>query len=448
MKIIRQFILWISVLIGLSLTILAFVLACNYFYKNELLFKISDKYNTTKFQDIKNQNNSSQVKQIIKSDKQINRRAPLGHDLINENKQSFDLGDIGDFLGGYFGVLIGFAGIAFTFIAFYIQYIANIQIQDQFRLQQFENQFQKMIDMYLNNKDKFSIIGYKNPDITKVTLDKNSLPLNDKIEKILLDKERARISGGTTASHLVNRPFIDSVTKDQIVFQKFVVELKAIDRIFRETYKNKNNITEEDLNNDRVTKEKIFSISYQTFFKGLNKYSKEYEENPHIIDIGGEWMNDAFKILKNLREIYKLDGTKEYKNLYKGNEGQWKTLWLKVNYEPFKGYFHFLPQYYRNLFGIVKFVVNADKKLKLSDDDKINYLRILRSTMSDYEQVLLFYNWLSGIGEDWENDKNKFFTDFKMIHNMKSILLINDITNIFEILKVPIEKQNDFFESF
>ena len=107
---------------------------------------------------------------------------------------------------------------------------------------------------------------------------------------------------------------------------------------------------------------------------------------------------------------------------------------------------HFLPQYYRNLFAIVKFVVHADSKLNLNNSDKLKYLRILRSTISDYEQVMLFYNWRSKIGENWENDSNKFFTEFKMIHNLKKILLIDDSIDIFTILRIPTEKQGDFFE--
>lgn len=31
---------------------------------------------------------------------------------------------------------------------------------------------------------------------------------------------------------------------------------------------------------------------------------------------------------------------------------------------------------------------------------------------------MLFYNWLSGYGEKWENNKNQFFTKWKMIYNL------------------------------
>lgn len=433
-------ILLVSFLIGLFLLVFTINNTYKYFSKNELLHGISEKYNTTEKKNIKEAIDTIYVKQNSQS-RTYSKKNASEYNVITKNKESFQLGDIGDFLGGYFGVLIGFTGIAFTFIAFWVQYMANIQVQDQFKLQQFENQFQKMIDVYLNNKDKFSIIGYKNPNNSRVVLAQSSgISLNTKVASTLQDKENRRSSAQSTDK----RPFIDFVTKDQIVFQKFVVELKVIDRVFREAYKQQNNILEINLNDD--IKEKIFIVSYHTFFKGLNKYAKEYEENQIITGIDEDSMLLAFKILKNLRKIYKIDGTKEYENFYKGINGEWKTLWLKVNYEPFKGYMHFLPQYYRNLFGIVKFVVHSDSKLNLSHNDKLKYLRILRSTVSDYEQVMLFYNWRSKIGENWENGDNKFFTEFKMIHNLKKILLIDDSISIFEILRVPPNKQLDFFE--
>ncbi|WP_295220154.1 putative phage abortive infection protein [uncultured Chryseobacterium sp.] len=425
-----------SLLIGLFLLGFTAKNTYKYFSKNELLNNISEKYNTTEKKDIKETIDTISIKQN-QSNKINLKKNDSQYDAIIKKKESFELGDIGDFLGGYFGILIGFIGITFTFIAFWVQYMANIQVQDQFKLQQFENQFQKMIDVYLNNKDKFSIIGYKNPKNSPVILTQDTTKnINDKISEILQTKESAQSQ--------VERPFIDYLTKDQIIFQKFVVELKVIDRVFREAYKQKNNILEANLSDD--LKKDIFIVSYHTFFKGLNKYSKEYKENQAITSIDEDSMLSGFKILKNLRRIYKIDGTKEYENFYQNENGDWKTLWLKVNYEPFKGYMHFLPQYYRNLFAIVKFVVNTD--LNLNDDDKLKYLRILRSTISDYEQVMLFYNWYSKIGQNWEDDNNKFFTEFKMIHNIKKILLIDDDIRIFNILKVPQEKQQGFFENY
>ena len=68
-------------------------------------------------------------------------------------------------------------------------------------------------------------------------------------------------------------------------------------------------------------------------------------------------------------------------------------------------------------------MVNSD--IVIDYDEKMKYLRILRAQLSNHEQMLLFYNWLSEYGSDWENSKHSFFTEYCMIHNLW-------YTNLFE----------------
>ena len=75
---------------------------------------------------------------------------------------------------------------------------------------------------------------------------------------------------------------------------------------------------------------------------------------------------------------------------------------------------------------MVKNVVEQDEEY-LSYIEKRQYLKILRTQLSNNEQILLFYNWYSDIGSDWENDNNKFFTDFRMIHNIRNYKLYKEI---------------------
>lgn len=102
-------------------------------------------------------------------------------------------------------------------------------------------------------------------------------------------------------------------------------------------------------------------------------------------------------------------------------------------YELFNGYSNFFGHYYRQLFQTVKFVV---KQESLIYEEKRNYLRILRAQLTNYEQVMLFYNWLSGFGNQWENQDNKYFTDYRMIHNIYNDLLIDDFSliSIFDLM--------------
>ncbi len=80
------------------------------------------------------------------------------------------------------------------------------------------------------------------------------------------------------------------------------------------------------------------------------------------------------------------------------------------------GYSSFLGHYFRHLFMMVKFVVES--KVVNDYEEKMTYLKMLRAQLSNHEQIMLFYNWLSGYGDAWENNENQFFTEYKMIHNL------------------------------
>lgn len=97
-----------------------------------------------------------------------------------------------------------------------------------------------------------------------------------------------------------------------------------------------------------------------------------------------------------------------------------------------------LGHYYRHLYQIVGMVANNNG---LNYLQKRTYLKQLRAQLSEFEQVLIFYNWMAGIdggyfGAYWEErlisqkdgkvvlqkekivGKNYFFTDYRMIKNV------------------------------
>ena len=94
----------------------------------------------------------------------------------------------------------------------------------------------------------------------------------------------------------------------------------------------------------------------------------------------------------------------------------------------FRGRKKTLVRYYRHLYLMVKYVAH-NKNLNYSE--KRELLRFLRAQMSGEEQLMLFFNWASGIGVQWEETKNQqknsgknnvkynhFFTEFRVIHNI------------------------------
>lgn len=88
-----------------------------------------------------------------------------------------------------------------------------------------------------------------------------------------------------------------------------------------------------------------------------------------------------------------------------------------IDFRQYKGYSSSLGHYFRHLFMMVKYVAYSDVITEYKD--KMKYLKILRAQLSNHEQIMLFYNWLStGYGGAWEDEENNFFTEYKMIHNL------------------------------
>lgn len=108
--------------------------------------------------------------------------------------------------------------------------------------------------------------------------------------------------------------------------------------------------------------------------------------------------------------------------------------------ELFKGHFSELNHYYRHLYQMVKMVANYGKDI-VAYHEKRKYLKMLRAQLTSNEQCLLFFNWLAGqeFGEDWENDKNHFFTEYRMIHNFrpKEIFVFEniDVNDLIKMIK-------------
>jgi hypothetical protein len=117
-----------------------------------------------------------------------------------------------------------------------------------------------------------------------------------------------------------------------------------------------------------------------------------------------------------------------------------KPNYKQINFNKHLGHSTFLGHYFRHLFLTVKFVVKSD--VVTDYKEKMKYLKILRAQLSNHEQMMLFYNWLSdGYGVAWEQgaeDGNHFFTQYKMIHNiwigdlLKNTFIKDNLNNLID----------------
>ena len=339
-----------------------------------------------------------------------------------------ETGFTGDTLGGIMNPFIALAGAVLTFIAFYIQKIANDDIKNQFKIQQFESQFYEMLHLHRENLNEMNIEGY----VFEYYDNDKTIPAvpNSKKEK---------------------------TTSGKKVFVTMLKEFEAIHLISTKVFTFHFNllISPQKEQVDNLLKQFIFDHSYYVFFNGINLYKKSiyrYKQN-EITGFLNLVLDDFVTELESKKRNHLELGVKEFHLYYNTgsvltNNFSSKTLWLSFNYKPFSGHQSILAHYYRHLFQTVKFVAKQNENL-ITYESKRDYLRVLRSMMSNQEQILLLYNWYGGFGSNWEektitNRKNKkgnyFFTDYRMIHNIPPDLLINEI-NLREIF-------NDNYRSF
>ncbi|WP_407524448.1 putative phage abortive infection protein [Lacibacter sp. MH-610] len=283
-------------------------------------------------------------------------------------------GQIGDTIGGLMNPFVALAGVVVTGLAFYIQYKANLLQRELFLREQDENkkQLQEQID---NQNKQIRLQQFESKFYEMLRLHRDNIT-EMKIEGYDFEE-------GSTLTK------IQRITEGRKVFVTMKTEFECILSLFTKDGK----LTDE-----------IFNKCYALFFSGLEEFEVRFPEESIMVEI-----------LKKARRQHENPDT----SIIKNNQDRKEFLpYVKLyfNYKPFAGHASRLGHYFRHLYLAVKSVANSD--IVTDYDEKMKYLKILRAQLSNHEQMLLFYNWLSEYGADWENDKHQFFTEYCMIHNL------------------------------
>lgn len=308
--------------------------------------------------------------------------------------------ELGGAVDGLTAPFIGISAAVLTFLAFRMQIDANNQVKEQFKLQQFESQFYELLRLHKENVNEMVIQGYVFEGINEI--------------------ER-EISG--------RKIFVSNVTE-------FLSLVKIISGHIEE--KKSNSIF---VLNDRY----VITIAYYIFFFGLDSFKRHIEDN---------WNPITKKTIKEDKKkclTQMVDCISAFQNRHK-NAGTGRYSCSKISevkmyfkYKPYSGHLSRYGHYYRNLILIVKHVV--DNKIGLTYGEERNYLRILRAQLTAHEQFLLFLNWYSGIGSQWEEDSkdgNKFFTEYRMIHNINTDVIEDKTFDWQRIIGKEFENKLDF----
>ena len=83
-----------------------------------------------------------------------------------------------------------------------------------------------------------------------------------------------------------------------------------------------------------------------------------------------------------------------------------------------QGVSSYLGHYFRHMYQIVCFV---DGHKQLKPEEKYSYVKMLRAQMSDYEQILFYYNSMSSMGKSWTeigSDNLSLIIRYKLIKNV------------------------------
>lgn len=306
----------------------------------------------------------------------LSRYCYLGLDFSNT-------GQIGDTLGGTMGPFIGIAATLLTFLAFWVQFKANEQQKNDLKIERFENKFYNMIGIHRQNSSEM------------------------KIGKSL--------EGRTVFTSMVSElRFSFLITKR---FSKNTYQAQLIETV---------------TGTSKIPDEILFNISYLIFFFGIGQTSTrtildlvDARYHPFIVNLE-EHFEGYVAFWKAKKKILRI----EYSEKHIGDT----CLEFKFSYQPFNGHMSRLSHYVRNLFQLVQFIDDQPDEL-FSYEDKYNYASTLRSQLSIFEQILLYYNSISVLGKPWMEKK-----PIKLGQTFRLKNLICPANNRMQIFENLIEK--------
>lgn len=284
-------------------------------------------------------------------------------------------GAIGDTINGIAGPFIALFASLLTFLAFYIQYKANLEQRNQF-------------NTTLINQEK-----------EKIKYEKNYL--KDKIEARffeLLKIHRENILG-----------FESKGKSGRSVSIYIYDEFNSLFDCIKLWY----TFEKSELNDEKLWAKNCCEITYLILFFGLGNKTTE------------NLLNSIKRLIENdniyTNYIYSFCLKPMIENHIKRRDENKKLSKEKRKYITHDGHQSRLGHYFRHLFQTVKFIDNQPPEV-LTFYEKYFYIKTLRAQLSNHEQALFFYNTLTSLGKNWElnelDENKKLITKYNLIKNI------------------------------
>lgn len=291
------------------------------------------------------------------------------------NKTIAEKGAMGDAFGGTLAPIIAWIASILTFMAFYIQYEANKEQRKQFEkqandtvIERFENRFFELIRLHRENVEEQNI---QNKIFGRKAFTTYYFEL--RYIYVLLEYNYDQF------------PSTIKLNKEQLTNLAYLIFFFGIGHV-----------------TDSVFSHIMPQVNCELFFKNtLNRLQKEKETYSECIK-----NREKYEAKFNVRNVKLKDLVIEHRNK--------KAIFIQL-YEPFTGHGTKIGHYYRHLFQTVKYVHEQENKL-FDDDLKYSYIKILRAQLSNFEQVILYYNSISVLGNAWIT--NEYIKNYHLITNL------------------------------
>ncbi len=308
--------------------------------------------------------------------------------LLSDKLDFSTTGEIGDTLGGIMGPFVAILAAILTFLAFWAQFKAN-QLQINIFAKQKE-QFDKQLE---EQKIQFNL---------QLQSQKNTEKL-ERFENKYYELVRFHRSN-----------MAEIKIEDKIFSRECFIQMYSE---FKYCYDISSKCLKSFSFKDQISKTDLTIFSYKICFLGLSVF---FEEQNQLSEIEKKLFETVKVHLEELHKNCKLQEFQStmHKHIYPYKIGlviAKEKMDFIFYYVPFEGHISKLAHYYRHLFHTVKFVVNQNEDF-ISFNEKLDYLQTLRAQLSNHEQVMLYYNAVSGLGRAWFD--NNYFTNYKMIHNI------------------------------
>jgi hypothetical protein len=303
-------------------------------------------------------------------------------------------GAFGDFIAGVVGTFFSLAG-------FFLLYLTLKDQRENFHKERLESNFFEMIKFHRENVNEMQFSYYENKE-EKVTAEKR------KVFKIIFSHfkeawfELNHIFDSSSINDIYEDKYLASVSSNpQISSRKIdVKQFAQVDISYLIIFFGLSREDKQTILNLCYNRYKIDFVVKVLEFASL----KPKRESDHWITWERIMMYkeryQIFEDILNRRKDENYQPKIEVNWHVEGDKWYMFKPFYPDNYNKYYGGHQFrLGHYYRHIFQTVKFI---DKEKYLTENEKYDYIKILRGQLSNYEQLVFFLNSLSEIGRTWE----------------------------------------------